>query len=372
MLAQKTFFLTTIPGLESVTHLELCEKWGRAAAFFSLSEYPDAQIVRGGVEFSAPTAFGFFLNNFMRSNTRMLIREKKFLAPNEKDFIKGLKGIDWTQYFAPGSEFDFKLTSKSSRISMKHQVQKVLSEILQKHKVKHKPGASTIYVRLFRDECNISLDCAGEASFKRGDRTKGSIASLRESTASGLLRALFQGINGPFELIDPMCGSGTFLKEALSMNQVMNRKFDFQSFPSYEDVREQVDAAKTAVTMASVVPEQVFGFDNNERALQVAQKNLSQFNQEQCQLAVADLFKKGQGEVPSSDCQRILVLNPPWGKRLPGASQDVLTAVYKKYRPHRIGFLMPARWKTHSIPLEKTRDLAILNSGVENRFLIFA
>ena len=68
----------------------------------------------------------------------------------------------------------------------------------------------------------------------------------------------------------------------------------------------------------------------------------------------------------------MVALNPPWGKRLPGVSQDILKSVYDKYQPDRIGLLMPAHWRINTIPLEKVRDLAILNSGVENRFLVFA
>ena len=217
LVGERTFFLTTIPGLESVSHLELCDKWGRASDFFNLSHYPEARFFKGGFEFKAPLEAGLFFNSQLRTNTRMLLREESFEAPNEKAFLDGLKKINWDQYFSDKSYFDFKFTSKSSKISMKNQVQKCLEQTLKPLKVKYDPKGATIFVRFFRDKCSISIDCSGEAAFKRGDKTKGSIASLRESTANGLLRALFQGIQGPFELIDPMCGSGTFLTEALKI-----------------------------------------------------------------------------------------------------------------------------------------------------------
>ena len=98
--AERTFFLTTIPGLESVSHLELCDKWGRASAFFQTPDYPEAHFFRGGFEFKAPMQMGLLLNKHLRTNTRMLIRVGEFDAPNEREFQKHLNKINWSEFFA--------------------------------------------------------------------------------------------------------------------------------------------------------------------------------------------------------------------------------------------------------------------------------
>lgn len=356
-----------------MTHLELCEKWAQASDFFNLDEkYPNCRLFRGGVEFDAPLEMGLSLNPLLRTNTRALLRLKSFEAPNEKAFLQGLAEIDWSQFFPDKSYFDFSFTSKSSKLSMKNQIQRNLEASLKKQKVKYKKGAPTIFVRMFRDQCNISLDCTGDAAFKRGNQ-KGSIASLRESTANGLLRLLFQGVGGPFALIDPMCGSGTFLLEALQMGQPMEREFNYQNFPIFNKNTEALRGEKPPWDLRGC-----FGFDNSEKALSVAKKNLPK-DEKLIAFEKADLFEGNQGQIPADkletpegeELKRLVVLNPPWGKRLPGTSQDILKAVYEKYKPHRIGLLMPAHWKINPIPMEKARDIPILNSGVENRFLIF-
>lgn len=369
MTDQRIFFLTTIPGLESATHLELCDKWGRAADFFSLPFYPKAQRLRGGVEFEAPLAMGFLLNLLMRTNTRMLLRENSFAAGHEKEFIQGLQQISWSNYFGPKSFFDFKFTSKSSKLSMKNQIEKCLTQVLKKQGVRYKSGAPTIFVRIFRDECNISFDLTGEGAFKRG--AMGSVASLRSSTAQGLLRILLQGLSEPFDLIDPMCGSGTFLTEALSINKVLQRHFSFMDFPLYQQHKQSIDKFLSQIKLDSISPQKVFGLDNNQKALDVAQKNLEPHPQQLWHLQNQDLFAKEKPSLAENN-KRVVVLNPPWGKRLPAASQDILKSVYDKYQPDRIGLLMPAKWRINPIPLEKVRDIPILNSGVENRFLVFA
>ena len=61
-------------------------------------------------------------------------------------------------------------------------------------------------------DVQIYLDTSGEALFKRGWRDETGEAPLRENLAAGIL--LLAGYNGTQPLLDPMCGSGTFLVEA--------------------------------------------------------------------------------------------------------------------------------------------------------------
>jgi putative N6-adenine-specific DNA methylase len=370
---QRSFFLTTIPGLESVTHLELCDKWGRAADFFDLPSYPQTEIIKGGVLFQAPLQAGLSLHPFLRTPTRMLLRLAEFSAPTEKDFVGGLKQVNLKDFYKEKSHFDFKFTSKSSKLSKNHQIQKVLENEFKSLKVKYKKGGPTLFLRIFRDQCTISMDCTGEGAFKRGKQSQGSIASLRSSTAQGLLRVLLQGVKGPYELIDPMCGAGTFLQEALLQNEPLSRDFSFQNFPVFQDSQWSPSNSEQSLLQKLV------GFDINDKALYLSEKNMQAslkayaFDPEpEWLFEKRDLFDEAHIFPRSEGLKRLVVLNPPWGKRLPGASQDILKAVCERFDPDRIGLLMPARWRINPINLEKVRDLPILNSGVENRFLLFA
>ena len=149
---------------------------------------------------------------------------------------------------------------------MKNQVQKCLEQSLKSQQVKYSENGLTIFVRMFRDKCNISVDCSGEAAFKRGGKAKGSIASLRESTAHALLRVLFQGLQGPFELIDPMCGSGTFLSEALSLHSPLTRDFKFQTFPAFVSPEKGESVFLNQESDGLFLPEKVWGFDTSDQS----------------------------------------------------------------------------------------------------------
>ncbi len=363
-MIERLFFLTTNPGLESAAHLELCKKWAQAADFFNLADYPDVNLLKGGVEFKAPLEMANYLNKNMKTATRILLREKLFSAPNEKEFEKGLKEIDWASYFSKNSSLDFKFQSKSSKLSHSKQATRVLQRVLKPHKIKIEKQSPALFIRIIRDQCTISIDTTGEAGFERQE--KGSVASLRPSLASGLLQILFQGLNEPIELIDPMCGAGTFLTEALNLEIPQTRSFRVESFPIFKSFEEQ---EKLLIPDSQFSIEKVMGFDFHEKALKLAQGNLERFSN--VQLEKQDLFNSQ--EVPREKLKRVVVVNPPWGKRLHQNNKaDVIEAIYQKFKPDRIGFLMPARWKTQSIPLEKVRDIPIFNSGVENRFLVFS
>lgn len=370
MIGERLFFLTTIPGLESAAYLELCDKWARASAFFSLPPFPKVEFFKGGVEFQAPLHLGLLLSSQLRTANRVLLRHPVFPCEDEKQFERGLKAVSWDQYFPQGSHFDFQFTSRSSLISMKNQVLKNLQKVLQKHKVTYQKNAPSIFVRIFRDQCNISFDCSGELLFKRGEGKTQSVASLRESTASALLRILFQGINEPFQLIDPMCGSGTFLTEALQIDQPLQRHFAYEDFPIFKELENK---AKFEFTNEDVIkPNKVIGFDYHEKAVHLAQANGKKFSPDIYQIHKADVFSTYGTKFIDPKLKKVVVVNPPWGKRLPAAEKDLLKAINQKFKPDRIGYLIPAQWNFAKIPLEKARDVSIVNSGVENRFLVFS
>ena len=69
-----------------------------------------------------------------------------------------------------------------------------------------------IHAFLEYDRYVLYLDTSGEPLFKRGLRKAAGEAPVRENLAAGILR--LAGWVPGMPLLDPMCGSGTFLLEA--------------------------------------------------------------------------------------------------------------------------------------------------------------
>jgi putative N6-adenine-specific DNA methylase len=69
-----------------------------------------------------------------------------------------------------------------------------------------------IRVYVEKDTVSVLLDLSGEPLFKRGYRTEGGAAPLRETTAASLL--FLANWRRKYPLYDPFCGSGTIAIEA--------------------------------------------------------------------------------------------------------------------------------------------------------------
>jgi putative N6-adenine-specific DNA methylase len=71
------------------------------------------------------------------------------------------------------------------------------------------------------DECTLYLDTSGAPLYQRGFRQKSVEAPFKENLAAGILR--LSGWQPGMPLLDPMCGSGTFLIEAAQMALAWHR-----------------------------------------------------------------------------------------------------------------------------------------------------
>lgn len=73
----------------------------------------------------------------------------------------------------------------------------------------------SVHVFLSENECTLYLDTSGQPLWQRGFRKASVDAPLKENLAAGILK--MSGWQPGTPLIDPMCGSGTFLLEAVQM-----------------------------------------------------------------------------------------------------------------------------------------------------------
>ena len=73
-----------------------------------------------------------------------------------------------------------------------------------------------IHLYLTAEEATVYLDTSGEALYQRGHKVARVEAPLKENLAAGILR--LTGWQPGIPLLDPMCGSGTFLLEAAQMS----------------------------------------------------------------------------------------------------------------------------------------------------------
>jgi putative N6-adenine-specific DNA methylase len=179
---------------------------------------------------------------------------------------------------------------------------------------------------LTASEFTLYVDTSGEPLFKRGYRESAGEAPLRENLAAGILRLAAWQPGTP--LLDPMCGSGTFLCEAalIAMDRApgLDRSFSFEKLAIFD--AEAWNTLKRAAYSRIHVPADlaIYGSDRYGEALKLARMNLTALKvEDHVVLKQADIL-----EMPAPDASGVLITNPPYGVRL--QDQDAVAALYPK------------------------------------------
>jgi putative N6-adenine-specific DNA methylase len=182
-----------------------------------------------------------------------------------------------------------------------------------------------VHAFLTAHEVTLYLDTSGDALFKRGYRTATGEAPIRENLAAGILR--LSGWRPDAPLLDPMCGSGTFLTEAAMMARDiapgLNRRFAFEHYTWHEPAVWEALRARALASKNSNKTD-IYGSDRYGAAIDMARANLDA-------LGLADAVTLKQAhvlEMPAPAAAGVLVANPPYGVRLD--DHDELAAFYPK------------------------------------------
>ena len=176
------------------------------------------------------------------------------------------------------------------------------------------------------DTIMLYLDTSGDALFKRGVRMHTNEAPIRENLAAGILRLSGWQVGTP--LLDPMCGSGTFLIEAaqmsLNIQPGISRRFGFENFKNFDaSVWQTLRKAAIAAQIAPH-PLEIYGSDLFGDALKTAQRNLQDAGLDDC----VELNQANILEITAPAPAGTLVANLPYGERM--GELDELAALYPK------------------------------------------
>jgi putative N6-adenine-specific DNA methylase len=171
-----------------------------------------------------------------------------------------------------------------------------------------------IHAFLESSRMTLYVDTSGDALFKRGMRQYTNVAPLRENLAAGIL--LLTGWQPGVPLLDPMCGSGTFLIEAalMSLNIApgISRSFAFQKLKNFDaaawsEMRSQAQAAQKPV---NALP--IFGSDLYGDELKAAHLNLENAGLR----GAVTLNQANVLEISAPADHGVLVANLPYGERM--------------------------------------------------------
>jgi len=306
-------FFVAAPGLEATVAAE-----ARAAGFQGVTP------VHGGVEARGGWTEVWRANLVLRSASRVLVRIAEFRALHLAQLDKRARKVDWAAVLRPDVPLRVEAACHASRIyhdkAAAQRIETALREVLG---APIDPKADLVVkARIDDDLCIISLDTSGESLHKRGHKEAVGKAPLRETVAAAVLAQM--GFDGSQTVVDPMCGSGTFLIEAAEIAAGLlagrGRSFAFEGLAGF-------DAAAFARMKATPTrPPQVrfFGSDRDQGAIGGATANAARAGiGGWCRFerrAISDLTPP-EGAPPG-----MVLINPPWGGRI--GERKLLFALY--------------------------------------------
>jgi putative N6-adenine-specific DNA methylase len=293
----------------------------------------ELKATHGGVHFSGDWAVCYRANLESRLATRILWHLVTGPYAREDDIYRLAVRQLWPNHFSVANTFRVVTTAiKCPLKSLDFVTLRVKDAVCDRFRedVGERPNIDTrypdvsVHVFLTAERCTLYLDTSGQPLWQRGFRRASVDAPVKENLAAGILK--MSGWQPDTPLIDPMCGSGTFLLEAVQMAldraPGLDRHFGFERLkkfdaPLWASIR---NAALARVKNPDKLD--IRGSDSDERAVRAARRNLEEAGFSQwVRVEQADLLNLA-APAPAGT----LIANPPYGERL--GEQDELAAFY--------------------------------------------
>ena len=334
----------------------------------------------GGVHFSGAGSLSYTINLHSRIASRVLWRVAKERYSNEQHIYDTALTLPWADWFDVSRTIKINMTGiKSPLKSLDFATMKIKDAICDKFREAcgERPSINTqdpdIRIHAFLDDSwfTLYIDTSGDALFKRGVRQYVNIAPLRENLAAGIL--MLSGWKPGTPLLDPMCGSGTFLIEAAQMSlniaPGIGRHFAFEKLHTFNEEKWQLMRNKAITAQKPVTPLPIYGSDLFGDALKAAKLNL-----ENAGLAAAVTLKQANIlEITSPADHGVMVANLPYGERM-GELDDMrelypqLGDVFKqKFKGWNAYLLTADLAMPKSIRLSVSRKTPLFNGALECR-----
>ena len=312
----------------------------------------------GGVHFSGPGAMSYRVNLHSRTASRVLWRVAITRYNTEQDIYDTAYALPWAEWFDVSRTIRVNMAAiKCPLRSIDFVTLKIKDAICDKFRLEtgERPSVDThapdIRIHAFLEESQFTLyvDTSGDALFKRGVRQYTNIAPLRENLAAGIL--MLSGWKPGTPLLDPMCGSGTFLIEAAQMSlniaPGIGRHFAFEKLHTFNDDKWQTMRNEAIAAQKPVTELPIYGSDLYGDELKAARLNL-----ENAGLLQAVTLKQANVlEIAAPADHGVMVANLPYGERM--GELDEMRELYPK-----LGDVLKQKFKGWNAYL-LTADLAM-------------
>lgn len=309
-------------GLEKYLASEIIELGG-----FNINTY------KRSVSFECDYATFYRIHFFSRVAFRFYREVSRFVCYDRLSLYEGVRdSFDWLKWLPSEKTFNVQVTGRTSSLSHSHftalEVKNSITDLQQsvwnkRSNISLDNPDLIIHLHLNNDRGVLSLQSTFESLHKRGYRPAIGNAPLKENLASGLLK--MTEWNGTKPLVDLMCGSGTFLIEAI--NQILKVPLKFQQFYLFENwldfnkniyLEEKNKAQNRVITFEKL--SKIIGCEINKDVFDQAKVNIKKAGLNNYIELQNDDFKN----IQFKSSEGLVLCNPPYGKKL-GDENELIT-----------------------------------------------
>ena len=292
---------------------------------------------RRHISFEADMACLYRIHLRARLSFRFLREIVKFPCHGPNELYDGVQRlIDWENWLQPRQSFRVDVTGFGEGLSHTHftalQVKNAIID-LQRDRFGARSSIDLnnpdicFHLHLSNYQAVLSVDGSNSSLHKRGYRPAVGMAPIKETLAAGLMR--MTEWDGTKNLVDPLCGSGTFLIEAVSMllgiASGMDRQFLFKNWPDFDISiwNKELKMAQKIKPLNRKLPK-IIGCEVDEMIAHSASENVRKAGLEDYIEII---------NCPFQECQLppglgFLICNPPYGKRI--GDENELPNLYKQ------------------------------------------
>jgi putative N6-adenine-specific DNA methylase len=332
-----TLFIKTLPGLEKILSREIKKLGGR-----------NVVEVKRGAEATGDLGFVYKANLWLRTALRILVQLKRFQVRDEDHLYKVINKIPWEEYFDVNKTIAVDATVFSDRFKNSLYIAQLTKDAIvdrfrdqtgKRPSVQLREPEIRIDIHIQRHFCTVSLDSSGDSLHKRKYRNEVDTAPLSEVLAAGILSLM--EFDGSENLIDPMCGSGTFLIEgALKAANIPPNVFrDYYAFKNWKNYDQELYDLifTTSLEKEENTEVKFFGFDIDPLVVAKAKRNSKQaLMDEVIKIQKADFTNWNKGDhIPDKG---VLIMNPPYDIKMEANIPELYREIGNTLKRHFSGY----------------------------------
>ncbi len=294
----------------------------------------DIKPVFRGVWFKASKKDLYTITYCARLISRILAPLIVFECEDKDDLYKAAKTVHWEEFLTTKQTFSISANVSESSITHSNfaglRVKDAIADYFR-DRTNKRPSVDAknpylqINLHLHKTMATLSIDASGGPLHKRGYREASVSAPMQETVAASIIRLCEW--DGQKPLIDPMCGSGTLLCEALMTYcripaQVFRTHFGFERLPDFDASLWERLKTETQKNIRPLPKGLIRGSDKAQESVDAVLTNIMglHFGSE------IDIELMDFNEIETIE-DSVIVTNPPYGIRM--GKSDNMNRFYK-------------------------------------------